>query len=275
MRPLVEESTILKKITNSIMAHKNGFITINYRNNVQLLVYMDVREISLYDKEREEYLEFYREENLNGLAFENQLYYKYSDLEVLKEYSFIEHLLIAQSNIEDFSGVRHVTNLKGLYISGNKSKFDFRLVKNQLETLSISWHRKLTNLSRLLGLKFLHIEKDHNELLLPRNIEKLEMWKSKRTNLDFSKDLTNLKKMELYSNSKLTNVDGITHLSQNLEELEIEKCKKIEDYSPILSLKNLKKLKISHYDKDQAAHLRDVFHDKNLDFLVSIYPSLK
>lgn len=238
--------------------HKNGFKILNWSDDRRLLVYMDARKLSLYDKQREEYIKFYHEENLNGLAFENQIYYPYDDLEVLKQYPFIEHLLIGQINIKDLTAIKYVNHLKGLYFEDNIAAFDFSIVKDSLENLSLIWHRNASNLDSLINLKWLYIERDQDDVLLPKGINKVQMYKSKRTTLNVFEHLINLKEVELYSNTKLTDIEGLVHLSQSLEVLEIEKCKNIADYTPILKLKTLKKLIISSYDKNRKEELKQL-----------------
>lgn len=260
------------------MGYKNGFKTIYTpisENRKEILVYMDARKISLYDKERSEYIKFYQEEGLTGLAFENEVYYPFEGLEVLKQYPFIEHLFIGQKNIKDLKGIQYIDCLKGLYFEGNTAAFDFEQVKDSLEILSLSWHRKLSNLDALQHLKFLHIEKDNEEVVLPSNIKVLELWKSKRTNLDFCQNLPSLKQLELFSNSKLTDLEGLVHLSQSLERLEIEKCKNIADYAPILKLEKLKRLRIDTYNKERKEELRELQSLLRKDIEVIIYPKLK
>lgn len=255
--------------------YKDGFIILNYSQERKLLVYMDARNISLYDKERSDYIRFYHEENLTGLAFENEVYYPFESVDVLEQYPFIEHLLIGQKNIKDLKGIQHVNCLKGLYLDDNSAVFDFEYLKEDLETLSLTWHRNLANLQNLKNLKLLHIEKDNEHVILPPNIEELELWKSKRTNLDFCESLHSLHTMKLYMNGKLTNLQGLVHLNQNLENLEIEKCKNIEDYTPILKLKKLKTLCIFSYKKEKSEELKELENSLvKKDIFVKIHPKL-
>lgn len=254
--------------------YKNGFKTFNWTGDRNLLVYMDAREISLYDKDREEYLTFYRQEGLNGLAFENELYYKYTDVEVLKNYSFIKHLFIGQKNIKNLEGIRYVDDLEGLYLEGNLSPVDFDTLKGSLRRLSLDYHKGVKNLDKLDDLILLHIEKDNDKVLLPKSIKSLELYKSKRTNLEFLKSCNQLNRLELYSNGKLSDIRGLVSCAEDLKELEIERCKKIEDFSPILRLRKLQKLSIKLYDKEKSSQLEELIEKmKGVD--IFIHPELK
>ena len=187
------------------MTYKSGFKTIYTpvtENRSELLVYMDTCNISLYDKEPSEYVNFYHSQGLAGIAFENEIYYPFEDLEVLKLFPFIEHLFIGQKNIKDFKEIKYLKNLKGLYFEGNNAAFDFELVKDDLEILVLAWHRKLSNLDILQKLQVLDITKDNDDVALPQSLIKLEISQSKRTNLDFCKNLKSLQELKLLSNRK-------------------------------------------------------------------------
>lgn len=276
MKHLEVVVTTLKKIikNNNNMAYKNGFITIKYNDNTNLMVYIDAREISLYDKDREEYLNFYKSEGLDGLAFENQLYYKKEDVGVLKDYPFIKHLLIAQGNIKNLDAISHIDALEGLYIKNNSAGFNFDNIKYSLKYLSLSYHKGIVNLERLNHLNKLHIEKDTDKVQLPENIKSLELYKSKRTNLDFLSVFNDLNRLEIYSSNKLTDIKGILNCAKDITELEIERCKKIDDFLPILKLEKLRKLSIKLYDKEKITQLKELSY-KLKDVDIIIYPSPK
>lgn len=261
------------------MPHKNGFKTVHTplsEDKKELLVYMDARDISLYNKERSEYLDFFHQEKLAGLAFENQIYYPFKDLEILKQYPFIEELWIGQINIKDLSGVKHIEKLKGLCITDNTAAFDFNLLKDSLENTAFTWHRKLSNINVLRKLKVLHLERDNDDVVLPPNIEDLEIRKSQRTNLDFLENHLSLQEIKLNSNRKLENIGGLVNLSDSLEKLQIEKCKNITDYTPLLKLTKLTYLRISAYDKARKEELRKLqpLLRKQIEEVI-IYPLLK
>lgn len=254
--------------------YKNGFITIKYKTNIDLMVYVDAREISLYNKDRVEYLNFYKKEGLNGLAFENEIYYKYSDIEVLKDYPFIKYLLIDQKNIKNLDGIKYVENLEGLYLQANSAAFDFENVKHTLKDLSLNYHKKIVNLDTLNKLRSLHIEKDIDEVLLPKGLSSLELHRSKRTNLNFLADCNNLEHLSLYANNKLSDIKGLSTCAASLKVLEIDRCKNIDNFNSILQLKHLQKLSINLYDKEKVSELQALKNSmKGVD--ISIRPELK
>ena len=85
------------------------------------------------------------------------------------------------------------------------------------------------------------------------SVNQLEIYSSKRTNLNKLSNLKQLKILELWNCRKLEDISGLVNL--NLEEIEISACKKIKDFSPILMLKHLKVLKIFNSSKDQTVQL--------------------
>ncbi|AEE51738.1 hypothetical protein [Haliscomenobacter hydrossis] len=257
--------------------YKDGFVVLDWSLNRKLLVYMDARQFNLYDKEREEYLKFYKQENLNGLAFENSIYYPYTHLDVLEEYPFIEHLFIGQKKIKDFSAIKYVRQLKGLYFEDNSAEFDFTMVKESLEYLSTRWHAKLKNIEQLYHLKWLWIEQDDDDVHLPAQVEKLDFFRSKKTHLDALASCKAVKIIVLDKCTKLANIQGLKYVGQSIEELRIEKCKNLEDFSPILELDTLKSLKIIDWNKENKENLKYVYEKlvAKTDVNIHIHPKLK
>lgn|GEM_PF-6825153 len=241
-------------------AYKDGFKMLNLSNNRRLLVYMDARQISLYDKSRKEYQNFYHQEKLNGLAFENEIYYPYENLEILKEYHFIEHLYICQKNITDLTGLKYAKRLKGLYVMENKAALDFSLdnIRCNLRYLSLNWHYKVSKMNCLSSLATLRLTRDRDEVKLPINIEEIQLDFTHRTNLDIFEGFTALKRLSIHKASKLNDIGGLSDCGDTLEELELAYCKNLRDYSPILKLSKLKVLKINNYHKSCISNLESL-----------------
>jgi hypothetical protein len=55
----------------------------------------------------------------------------------------------------------------------------------------------------------------------------------------------NLKKIELFKASKLEVIEALQGLSDNLEEIIVQRCKKISDYETLGKVKSLKKIMLS------------------------------
>lgn len=242
--------------------YKNGFIILNFSEEIRLLVFMM--------KKKDECLEFYQKEGLNGLSFENSIYYSLEDLSILQNYSFINYLEIGILNLKDLSGIQYIPQLKGLYVASNVAFLDFNWIKNTLEMLTIDWHKKMLNIEQLSFLRYLNIWGDTDEVLYPPNLVELRICKSKRINLNFLKDCNKIKKMDLYGNRKLSDIEGLAYLSDSLEELEIDACKNITDFSPILALNKLKKLEIISYSKDKKEELKTLKQKLNPDTIFYI-----
>jgi hypothetical protein len=75
----------------------------------------------------------------------------------------------------------------------------------------------------------------------------------------------NLKKLQVVSASKLEAIAPLCVLSNSLEEIQIEKCKKINDYETLATLKSLRKIILS--ESGEIKSLAFVTDLNNLEFI--------
>ncbi len=78
-----------------------------------------------------------------------------------------------------------------------------------------------------------------------RKLEKLSFIQTNISDLNFLSDIPQLKSFELFYAPKIQNIEGLKFCIDNLRILELDHCKKIDNYNVLYSLNNLKKLIIS------------------------------
>ena len=77
------------------------------------------------------------------------------------------------------------------------------------------------------------------------SLEYLNLIKSDIVNLHGIDQFNNLKKLEIFKAPKLEVIIALQALSNNLEEMQIEQCKKINDFETLGKVKSLKKIILS------------------------------
>jgi len=77
------------------------------------------------------------------------------------------------------------------------------------------------------------------------NLESLDCTQTNLTSLGFLRDLPKLTTFEISYAPKLLDIDGLTYCKKTLTKLEIDHCKRIDNYEVLYSLPNLERLLIS------------------------------
>jgi hypothetical protein len=179
--------------------------------------------IYLYDKLKES-KEFYLEEGMNGLIFDNTIYYPFNNLDILQEFPEITTVEVTTSNITNFDGLKYAPKLENIKFE-TSAKLNLEIVPNTVTNLILAYHKKITGLKEMDNLKYLAIYKDNNDLDLPKNLEHLVLIQSKRDSLKFTDDLKNLKELELYHCNKMTSIDEMANW---ITKLKIDDCKYLD-----------------------------------------------
>lgn len=83
--------------------------------------------------------------------------------------------------------------------------------------------------------------------MLPKlnSLKQLGIFQSNIESLNGIQHFENLNKLQLYGLSKLEKIEALKRLSNSLYEIEIEKCKNINDYETIGEIENLQKIIVS------------------------------
>ena len=164
--------------------------------------------------------------------------------------NFLEGLSVLDEKY-DYSIINRLHNLKSLGLSDNKKNVIDLLNFPQLEHLGCDYSLRLQGLKSCEKLISLSMQgyksKNFNleELAVLPELRELLLIKPVINNLNCIERFTNLKKLNMFLASKLENIGSIQLLSNNLEEIELEQCKKINDYETLGKVQSLRKLIIS------------------------------
>ncbi len=164
-----------------------------------------------------------------------------ADMESLDEDLFLE-------DIENLTGLEYATNLKGLYLSGDKIE-DLSPISGltNLEAIAIGSlsdqdnHTKVKDLTPLSGLT---------------KLEAITVVGGEVKDLAPISELTNLRVLEV-PNNQIEDLSPISSL--NLETLYVEN-NKIEDLTPISGMTNLKVLSLSNNNIEELGDLSKLSH---------------
>lgn len=249
-----------------MITYHNGFM-IHYSCGKRLLVFFHNKPKECFD--------FYQKEALDGLIFENSIYYPHAHLDCLKDFSFIKFLEIGIPNIKDLSALKSLEHLEGLVLYENNAFLDCHWVQNTLKFLSIRWSKKILNLNSLKGLESLCISHINDQTLFPpnlvhlgisdsnltslnhpsiflSNLVHLDIINSKLTSLNKIANCSRLKQLYLDNLKLLQNIDDIAGLQNTLDDLYIEDCEQILNYDSILNLNQLQILRLITKKNKQA-----------------------
>lgn len=194
------------------------------------------------------------------------------DISFLSELSdLIEALYIPDCSVFDLEVIHSLGNLKELGVGLHKDQMiDLERFPN-LKELACEYTTKLKNLDKCKNLTSLSLTgfksktNDLSDLSGLMNIAELHLYKSSITSLKGAEYFNSLKTLHMFSASKLIDISMLQSQNDYLEDLEIDRCKKIESYEVLDSLTNLKRLMIA--DSANLSNLEFVKKLKKLDFL--------
>ena len=189
------------------------------------------------------------------------------DLDFLADIPFIEKININDLDV-DYSGIYFLTDLKVaiLSVKNKKQHLDYTKFK-KIELLSIDWYKDFPDLSEMKKLRELYIWKfkpksnSFSELLLPKYLDLLHVTD---TNIESMIGLQNLhiRQLEVYFGSKLVSLKGLEDLSEYLDTLVLDNCKKIKYFEPLSKCVKMKKMILTKCGEIQT--LRWLQEMKNL-----------
>lgn len=166
--------------------------------------------------------------------------------ETLQDISFIQDI----GNVINFESIYNLKEMRKIYIH-DKQKFTFDVSRfTKLQHLGGDYWNGLINLDKAYSLTSLVICKYPFPNLVQfsalRNLEVLHIYGSKIQNLDGVEKLS-IRELSLARNNKLDDIHKINEVS-SLENLEIECCKKLLDFSFLKGNSNIKDLFIDKLD---------------------------
>jgi hypothetical protein len=139
-----------------------------------------------------------------------------------------------------------------------------------LKTLAVDFGPRLKKLESCNNLESLTLSKfkcktDDLEALPPlHKLEELTLLISPISSLKGIGRCVSIKKLKLYSLTKLISIEDLSGLAKTLESLEILSCKKIGDYESLRKVKSLKTIKLG--DSGVIKSLRFLEELPNLEF---------
>ena len=166
--------------------------------------------------------------------------------ETLQDISFIQDI----GNVINFESIYNLKEMRKIYIH-DKQKFTFDVSRfTKLQHLGGDYWNGLINLDKAYSLTSLVICKYPFPNLVQfsalRNLEILHIYSSKIQNLDGVEKLS-IRELSLARNNKLDDIHKINEVS-SLENLEIECCKKLLDFSFLKGNSNIEDLFIDKLD---------------------------
>lgn len=166
--------------------------------------------------------------------------------ETLQDISFIQDI----GNVINFESIYNLKEMRKIYIH-DKQKFTFDVSRfTKLQHLGGDYWNGLINLDKAYSLTSLVICKYPFPNLVQfsalRNLEILHIYSSKIQNLDGVEKLS-IRELSLARNNKLEDIHKINEVS-SLENLEIECCKKLLDFSFLKGNSNIEDLFIDKLD---------------------------
>jgi hypothetical protein len=135
----------------------------------------------------------------------------------------------------------------------------------KIESLACDYSSRLKGLENCKNLKYLSLtgyksnNKDLSELPSFLNLRELMLFKTDIATLQGIERFSNLKKLEIFSASKLIAIEALQRLSNNFEEILLQRCKNISDYDTLGKVKSLKKIMLS-----ESGEIKDLVFVKEL-----------
>lgn len=192
------------------------------------------------------------------------------NLNFLKEYSFLKKLDIDCINDHDYSFLGNLPNLKYLGIGLSIKQLNTIDLSNQekLETLAIQWRKKIIgfeNCTRLTSLTLVEFkEKNLQKIECLKNLVELHIKTGAIESLQGVDKLENLQNLNIGNCKKLQSIKTINHL-QKLKELHLDACPNINDYDEVTDLPTLETLTLIDCGKVQS--LKFIEHYQSLSKL--------
>ncbi|MFZ1807525.1 MAG: hypothetical protein WAU36_09900 [Cyclobacteriaceae bacterium] len=177
--------------------------------------------------------------------------YELTDINFLNKLSdVLEGLHLPETKFEN-QVINSLHKLKFLGFADNKKDIiDLSNFPN-LESLACDYSSRLKGLETCKNLMDLILTgykskaKGLSEMPLFLNLRELFLFKTDITTLQGIERFSNLKKLEMFSASKLETIAALQALSNSIEEIQVEQCKKINDYETLGKVKSLKKIILS------------------------------
>lgn len=198
------------------------------------------------------YLRAYKKAGANGLTLTFP-WWRDSEIDFLAEIPGIEQISINSGKVRDVSALTELKSLRLIILHINLLRPPDLSQLPNLEAFGGEWSKRFDSIFQSTALKILYLSRytgaDLSLLEQLTELERFSLSSRKIESLSGIENFTALRIFHLYMCTKLKSLDGIEALSQSLEDLEIESCKRLHDLSPIRPLTRLKRLVLNRFDE--------------------------
>ncbi len=241
-------------------------------NGLKLLPSSDGKYSFLFDNSKSELcIDYIKTNNIKRVMLNPFHGFTAYDLKsIIPLTGLVEELIIGSEKI-NYSGLGEFHNLKLLAVPDNKKEivdlknFPKLLILNCSITDRIIGFENCIMLNKLTITDYKSKAKDLSNLLPLNNLEHLSFIKTDITSMQGIEFFSNLKKLEIFRASKLESIEALQALSNRLEEVQIEQCKKITDYETLRNVKSLKKIILS--ESGEVSNLSFLKELNHLEFI--------
>lgn len=168
------------------------------------------------------------------------------DIAFLCHYGFLESLSISSIDDYDYGVLSELTMLRDLSITSPGSNVIDLRAQTNLEQLTLYWRKgRIHGLDQCQHLRDICLvefsEEDLEQVSCLANLHRLRIKTSTIRNTTGISRISGLRVLQLANCKRLQSLDEVQHLSM-LEEVEINTCPRIHDYSVLSTLISMKKL---------------------------------
>jgi len=195
-------------------------------------------------------IEVLRRENLDGIAISKSMGYELSDVDFLREHTYLNGLIFSYAKGIDISALSSLQNLRLLSVAENSQPLSLSWFP-QLREVWLEWHKAIDLYSdsdclRILSLRrYRPTSKDLTELPPYPGLHGLEIIQSPLVSVEGVQKYSHLKRLELAYLPKLVHLQPFESCSlRELEILEISKCPSLAEYDALGSLTSLNILRL-------------------------------
>ena len=192
-----------------------------------------------------ECMQFYKDNNLDGVAITTSHDYKLDNIDFLIKYPDIRHLSISEG-IENINAIHALINLETLIFSGKNMSIDFSKF-GSLRELIADWSPHFINMDMCLNMTYLSLynynpkSKDCSSIPnLP--LKKLKITQSPIKTLSGLEKFRLLEKIEITLCSKLEELCCLDNTKEKLISLRFSNCKRIKNHKYAAQLESLQEL---------------------------------
>ncbi|HEX8575714.1 MAG TPA: hypothetical protein VF677_05425 [Flavobacterium sp.] len=209
------------------------------------------KKLIIESSKLDECIKYVLDGNIKSITINYFQGYELPDIDFLYKLSNVLEGLHLPETKFDIKVLNSLHNLKYLGFADNKKDVvDLSSFPN-LESLACDHSSRLRGLDTCKKLKSLALtgyksqSKGLSELPSFSVLQELYLFKADIANLQGVERYGTLKKIALFGASKLETVAALKPLYDSLEEIQIEQCKKINDFEIIGKIKSLKKIILS------------------------------